>query len=347
MKFLFFGAGAIGTYIGGSLALAGHNVSFIERPEPAAQIQSRGLRLTIRKQTHLVSPAHVYTSADEALREEATDLMVFALKSFDTESAVAALLPQKGRLPAALCLQNGVENESVLEKAFGTGQVIAGTVTSAVGRGDAGEIRLERDRGVGLAGGHPLSKPVADAFRNAGMQTTIFADAGSMKWSKMLTNLLANASSAILDMMPADVYSDPRLFRMEREMLCECLRVMRASGMRVVDLPGTPVSLLANGVQYLPAFLAQPLLRQVVGGGRGGKLPSFAIDLASGRGITEVRWLNGAVARFGSLVKVSTPVNQTLTEILESLAVGTRDRSEFTRHPEALLARLANASPRN
>ena len=68
-----------------------------------------------------------------------------------------------------------------------------------------------------------------------------------MKWSKMLTNLPANATSAILDMTAAEVFAHPGLFRLEMRMLRETLAVMRASRIRVVDLPGVPVRALALG----------------------------------------------------------------------------------------------------
>jgi 2-dehydropantoate 2-reductase len=343
MNYIFFGAGAIGTYIGGSLALAGHKVSFIERPDIAAILKRRGLRLTIQAETRSVTPVSVYPSAHEALQQQQADVMVFALKSFDTGPAVDSLANLREKLPAALCLQNGVENESALEKAFGAGQVIAGTVTSAVGRGDAGEIQLERSRGVGIAAGHPLSKAIASSLRQANIRTALCSDPLSMKWSKLLTNLLANASSAILGMTPVEVYGHPGLFEMERAMLRECLQVMRALQLKVIALPGTPVPWLGFGVDYLPARLAQPLLLRVVGGGRGGKMPSFALDLQAGRGKTEVRWLNGAVARFGKQAGVSTPVNEALTEILEGLATGAVDQSIYHQNPNALLARITHA----
>ena len=73
-----------------------------------------------------------------------------------------------------------------------------------------------------------------------------------MKWSKMLTNLLANASSAILDMPPAEIFADPRLFRIEILMLREALQVMHAQDISVVDLPATPVRALAFAAAYLP-----------------------------------------------------------------------------------------------
>jgi len=115
--------------------------------------------------------------------------------------------------------------------------------------------------------------------------------------------------------------------------------VMRAHGIRVVDLPGTPVRLLAMGVK-LPAFLSRPLLKKAVGGGRGGKMPSFHIDLHSGRGKSEVEWLNGAVVRYGKERNIPTPVNKILTETLMTLTRGDVPVETFARQPEKLLEKI-------
>jgi 2-dehydropantoate 2-reductase len=160
-----------------------------------------------------------------------------------------------------------------------------------------------------------------------------------MKWSKLLTNLPANASSAILDMTPAEVYALADLFRLEQAMLREALAVMRAHGIHVVDLPGTPVRLLALAAR-LPAAAARPLLARAIGAGRGAKMPSFHIDLHGGRGRSEVGWLNGAVVRFGAQAGVPTPVNQLLTDTLSALTRSEMPLDAFARQPARLLARL-------
>ena len=342
MKILFFGAGAIGTYIGGSLAFAGHSVAFVERPEAADIIRIQGLKLTLGNVQEKVQPTLLVTSPAEALAAGPYDFGVFALKSFDTASALDQLRAASLPVPPLLCFQNGVDNEPEIARALGADHVIAGTVTTAVGKPGVGEIVLERKRGVGVALGHPLSHEIVEALEGADLGARAYPAAGPMKWSKLLTNLIGNATSAILDLTVAELFADPRLFDLEMAMLKECLAVMRALNYRPVDLPGTPVRALAFAIESLPRLLAQPILKRAVGGGRGGKMPSFHIDLHSGRGQTEVRWLNGAVARYGAERGVPAPVNQKLTETLEALSAGQLDPAEFRRQPEQLL-RLINA----
>lgn len=337
LRFLCFGLGAIGTYIGGSLGIAGFPVTFLERPGAATKVHSHGLHLRLSDGEHTLLQPVVAESLAEALSFSRYDAAIFAVKSFDTQAAANSMREFKESLPPILCLQNGVENEAVLREALGPEKVIPGTVTSAIGRRDMGSIVLERLRGMGVASGNPISERLVHALNTAGLNARLYPDADSMKWSKMLTNLLANASSAILDMSPSEIYQHPGLYRLELEQIREALKVMDALGLRVVDLPGTPVRLLAWAMRSVPAAVSQPLLRQALGSGRGGKMPSFHIDLYSGRKQSEVEYLNGAVVRFGAGVGVPTPVNEFFTCTLNALCAGNLSIETYRRNPEKLL----------
>jgi 2-dehydropantoate 2-reductase len=346
LNILVFGAGAIGTYVGGSLALTGNQVAFIEQAQAVAELRERGLHLDLRLVGKPISSVgdpsvRFFQSLDEALRSGPYDFAVFALKSFDTSSALEVMKPLAVQLPPVLCLSNGVENESAMAAVLGSEKVIAGTVTSSVGRRSVGDIVLERRRGLGVADGQPLSLFIAEALNAAGLNARLLHQAVEMKWSKMLTNLPANASAAILDMTAAEVFNHPGLFRLEMRMLQETLTVMRAHHIRVVDLPGVPVRALALGAR-LPAFLSHSLMKRAIGGGRGRKMPSFHIDLYRGRGKSEVEWLNGAVVRYGQRAGVKTPVNKILTGILVNLTKGELPLQTYAHQPDKLLAQVSD-----
>ncbi len=342
MRFLCFGVGAIGSYIGGSLALAGEQVVFLERPEVAQQVRSRGLRLVLPQgERHIQDPV-VVGSIEEALDRGSYDIAVLAVKSFDTRPLMQSLLPYATFLPPILSLQNGVENEMTIESVLGAGHAIAGTVTSAVGRSAAGDVTLERLRGVGVAADHPFSEALAAAMQDAGLRARLYPNGLAMKWSKMLTNLLANASSAILDMTPAQIFANPGLYQMELQMLNEALSVMGALHIPVVNLPGTPVRLLVTVASGLPPALSRPLLARALGSGRGAKMPSFHIDLHNQRGQSEVDYLNGAVVRFGARASLPTPVNRYLNSTLLALVSGELPIDTYAGKPEKLLADLQN-----
>jgi len=345
LRILTLGAGAIGTYIGGSLALAGHEVTFVERPQVAEDLKSRGLKLSLTDGEHQIPNPVVVPSIEEALATSTGstknyDIALFALKSYHTAAFIESLPTNRSSLPTFLCLSNGIENEPALADALGADSVIAGTVTSAIGRQAAGDIILERLRGVGVAGDHPLSMVPVKAFDEAGLNGRYYRRADDMKWSKMLTNLVANASAAILDMSPAEIFAHPGLFKLEIAQLREALQVMRAQHISVVDLPGTPVRALAIAAKYLPLNFSRPLMGKAVGEGRGGKMPSFHIDLHNGGGKSEVKYLNGAVVRAGKELGVPTPVNQLLTDTLLALTNGDTPIDTYRQRPEIFLTKL-------
>jgi len=348
LNILSFGAGAIGTYIGGSLALAGGQVVFVEQPAVAEELRQRGLRLdlTIDKRRKLqeasvINPASFVAagSLEDALRYGPFDVALFALKSFDTPAALEGMRPFIEKLPPVLCLSNGVDNEPAIANLLGPDKVIPATVTSAIGRRAAGDIVLEKLRGLGISTSHPLSDRLLAAANSAFLNAEAFSNAAAMKWSKMLTNLVANPTSAILDMTAAQVFAHPGLYKLEIDMLRECVAVMTAQAIPVVDLPGTPARALAFATR-MPLWLSKPLVSRAAGSGRGAKMPSFHIDLYSGRGRSEVEFLHGAVVRAGGRFGVPTPVNKMLTETLLSLTRGEVPLGEFAHQPDKLLAKL-------
>ncbi len=348
---LIFGSGAVGTYVGGSLADAGHRVVFLEQPSVAADLQAHGLRLDIsidktRKAFKpLIIPSTsigIAASLDEALKLGPFDIAIFAMKSFDTRAALEGMQPFADKMPPILSLQNGVENEPAIAAVVGSDSVIPGTVTCSILRKGAGDIVLEKARGIGIGAGHPFSKQLGQAFNSAFLNAQLYPRPADMKWSKLLANLPGSATSAITDMSPAEVFAHPGLYDLEIRAAHETLAVMAAQGVHPVDLPKIPVSLLALSLR-LPRFLASPILKKIVGGGRGGKMPSFHIDLHAGRKKSEVEWLQGAVVRFGEKFGVPTPVNRLQVETLLGMVRGEIPIAEFSHKPERLINLLAKA----
>lgn len=330
MNYLIVGAGAIGTYIGASLMDAGMQVSFLERIEFADHLREFGVRLKLPSREILHPEVNVFSNPEDAFRQY-YDVVVFAMKSFDTKAASESLYPYQGQIATILCLQNGVENENLIQSILQNVTVTAGSVTSAISRIGAGQVALEKMRGIGIEATQEIGRKIFEDFQKAGLNPKLYPSRADMKWSKMLSNLLGNATCAILDMTPAEVFSDPELLHLEMLQMKEALRVMKAYGWKAVDLPATPIGLLCGLIQILPEWMLRPILAKVVGAGRGKKMPSFHIDLHSGSQNSEVDFLNGAVSRFGISKEISTPVNDKLTRVLGSL-VQNRDQIANFRH---------------
>lgn len=340
LNVLVFGSGAVGALLGAHLAQGGQRVTFLVRPAAMDLLKAQGL--TVQHKSYTIHVAHPALAIDPALAlaQQPFDCVLLAVKSYDTETAALQLQAAGSSMPPIVCLQNGVDNEALLQGRFGSANVIAGTVTTAATQTAPGSVSVERIRGVGLAAGSPLATRLAAALQSTEMRVQLYADARAMKWSKLLTNMLGNATSAICDLPPSAVFAHPGLYRAEIAALRETLRVMHKLHTPVVNLPGMRVRLLASAITLLPAALYHGYLARQVGSGRGGKMPSLHNDLNAGRTRSEVGWLNGAVQRHAIACGITAPINNRLNETLTELASGIRDRSDYQHKPDKLAAEL-------
>lgn len=337
MKILCFGAGAIGSYIAGSLALIGNPLAYVELPANIETLKKNGVWIEdVDGKKHHLTRFDAFGSAEEAFANREYDLIILAVKGFNTDDVIRQLQLYDGNIPPVLSLQNGVENEEKLTAAFGEEKVIPCSVCTAISRGEAGTIKVAKLRGIGIADTNEISAELVRECDEAGLKPKLMKDGTAMKWSKMISNLLSNAASAIFNMTPAEVYANPVSFDLEIRQLRETLAVMKALNIPAVNIPGVPVSLLSFAVKHLPSFITRPVLTKAVGGGRGSKMPSFYIDLQAGRKESEVIFLNGAVSRKGHALGVPTPVNDAYTETLTGMASGTIPRDAYDHAPEEL-----------
>ncbi len=341
MRYLVFGTGAVGGLVGARLALSGQPVVFLARPGMAAVLRETGLRIEGEgPHKDLRAPAVIEDAQDIARLDPPPEAVLVCVKAYDTVQAadqLAHLLP--GAAPV-ICLSNGIGNEQVLAWRLGNERVVAAALTTAVSVVEPGVVRVELERGLDLARGHPLLPALCRDLQAAGFRLRLHDNAARLKWSKLMTNIVANATSAITGWPPGEVFSHPGLYRLEVEALREVARLLRALGQAPEDLLGVPVRWLSRALSLPPRWV-QPLLRRSVAGGRGEKLPSFHRDI--GRGRSEVCWLNGAVVDHARERGVSTPANAVLTEILLGLVEGRLDPMEYRDRPEALLAAAAAA----
>ena len=345
MHVLCFGAGAIGSLVGARLSESGVTVTLLARRDHIAAIRTHGLILETPRERLVCKRIDSVTMLDDLV--EPPDIILLTVKAYHTPDAVEAIRPLVRGRTAVASLQNGVGNEELIAAACGPERTLAGTVTINASRPRPGVVRQHsRGGGVGVAAVTPGRDPseLVGLFRRAGIPAAAYPDFRAMKWSKLLLNLFANATSSILDLPPADVIEDPRLFEVDRAALREALRVMAALGLRPVGLPGYPVPLLPAAAAA-PPWLVRPLLRRFIARGRGTGRPSLWRDLERGQPQSEVDVLNGAVAREGARVGVPAPVNAALTSVVKGLAAGRLDRDQFRQAPEALLAAIAGAGP--
>lgn len=328
MRFLILGAGAVGAWIGANLVMTRQAVTFVGRPAFVQSACTRGIHVTLpRGETWRLRDVDVATSLTEALQRSSLtyDAVLLCMKAYALEQAIDELRGCESRLSSALfvTLQNGVGNEEKLAAAFGAQRTLAATLTSPISVEGPAAVRLERiGGGVGLAAlsSECAWQPLALALSRAPLlNLRTYADWRAMKWSKLLLNMMGNATSALLGVPVAEIYGDRQLFALEMRMLREALAVMEAHvpPIATVNLPGHPARFLAFALKLLPDTALQILLSRRVARGRGDKYPSLYYDVVNRSGRSEVGVLNGAVAEAGRRLGVPTPVNAALAEMVQ------------------------------
>ncbi|HZO95463.1 MAG TPA: ketopantoate reductase C-terminal domain-containing protein [Candidatus Baltobacteraceae bacterium] len=318
MNVYVVGAGAVGTYLGELLRGIGNEVTYAPR----------------------------------ALEEVATidaDLALVTVKAYDTPAAIATL-QRALRAPGETTIvtpQNGVGNEELLAEAFGADRVVAAALTVPVDRDASGKGLAAKGGGIAFApvgSGSPHNWLLA-AFGATGLPVSAVQDYRSLKWSKLALNVVANASCAILDMVPERVVRDERLFRLEVHAIREVRATMRALGIATIDLPRYPVRALQS-VAAMPSALARPVLAPRIAGARGEKPPSLLLDLRGEKHRTEVQFLNGAVVRAAREAGIRVPVNAALARVLDDIAHMPQLWAKYRERPDALVAEVRSEAER-
>jgi 2-dehydropantoate 2-reductase len=342
MKILVIGAGAVGSFLGGRLAQAGNEVTLVVRPTAAPLITSDGLFITEgrgRVQVHL----RAVTSLRQAFLDGQTyDALLICVKSYDTDTVIhemAAFCPQP---PTIITMQNGIGVEESFIAEFGADGVVAGSITVPLSMGASNSVLVEVEgkRGLGLAPvpDGPSPRPWAEMFRRANITTILARNHESLKWSKVLLNISGNATSAIVNRHPSVIYRYGPTYDLELDMLREALAVANKAGIKLIDLPGPSLNTLVRAVKWLPRSMVQPVLLRIVSAGRGDKMPSFQIDLASGKGKNEVAYHNLAIAERASLEGMAAPINEALGTILMRLTRKELDWQRYNGKPDQLVA---------
>lgn len=325
MRCLVFGAGAVGGFLGAKLIQAGWQVTFLGRPGTVQAWNDDGLNLITEADTrhHIQNFTAIHRWPPD--KSYQPDLILLTVKAFDCSQA-AKQIEQVGWQVPLVSFINGVGSEALLRQRLpSTMPVLPATLTTAVERVDQSSIKVTKARGVGLPKSTDFSQPLGSALTANAVKVAFYTDTQSMKWSKLISNLIGSAPAALTGLSVDEIYRHPGLFRLELATLREARRVMISAGHTPLNLPGVPIRWLCQ-LLFLPAWLLQPLLHRLVATGRGGKRPSMYYDV--NRGKTEVKWLHGAVAATADRLDSASPANRFLYEQVKGLPPGSRQPIE-------------------
>ena len=235
MKILVMGAGAVGAFYGAKLQQAGEEVVLCARGENLRALKEHGLEIKSAK-----GDIKVKVKATEQPREFAPyDLILFAVKSYDTESAARQLdgcLAQDGIL---MTIQNGVENEEILCRFFPRESVMGGNSRVGAELVAPGKI-LHTAIGViefGELDGRetPRAQRLAEMFKRAGILGELTTDLKTIRWYKLMGNNSTNSVSALTRTTLGQMLEDPEGYNLVRTLMLETLAVGRAEGAKVSD----------------------------------------------------------------------------------------------------------------
>jgi 2-dehydropantoate 2-reductase len=285
MKVAVMGAGAVGCYYGGMLARAGHEVVLIARPQHVDAIRREGLRLDTQ-----TFDEHVRVEAStEPDAVKGAKLVLFCVKSTDTDHAAQALAPYLDADALILSLQNGVENAERVRELLPQ-ETAAAVVYVASEMAGLGHIR-HHGRGELVIEPSSVSEELARVFAQAGVPTEVSDNVRGALWAKLVLNCAYNALSALSRLPYGKLVQGEGVTRAMRDIVDECLAVAKADG---VNIPGDVDAAVKRIAETMP-----------------NQFSSTAQDMMRGKR-SEIDHLNGLIVRRGEALGVPTPANRML-----------------------------------
>ncbi|KGG93536.1 2-dehydropantoate 2-reductase [Comamonas thiooxydans] len=285
------GAGSVGCYFGALLARAGHPVTLIGRASHMQAISQHGLRL----QTATEDLNIPITTSTEASAVAGADVVLFCVKSTDTEAAATQIKPHLAAHTQVLSLQNGVDNDRRLRLVLGQQPVAAAVVYVATAMAGPGHVR-HFGRGELLIAPCPQGDEIALQFSAANIPTQTSDGVLTALWQKLIINCVYNALSALTQQPYGWLIAQQGVPAVMQDIAAECKAVALADGV-----------LLPASVDEAVAAIARTMPRQ---------LSSTAQDLARGK-TTEIDHLNGYVVRRGLALSIATPINRLLQVLVQ------------------------------
>jgi len=296
------GAGAVGGFFGAMLARAGHRVTFIGRLPHVQAIERQGLRLDMAGRIESIPAA---ASVDLAAVRGA-DLVLFSVKSTDTDQVAQAIAPHLKDDAIVLSLQNGVENAVTIARHVGQTVVPAVVYVATAtpepglvkhhGRGDLviGPVDALAAQDAGVASS---LEDLREVFAAAGVPVAISPNVVGELWSKLMVNCAYNAVSGLAQAPYGELAALSPVRELQHAVVAEVCAVASAVG---VDLPVD---------QSIAAM-------ERIAGAMPAQLSSTAQDMAR-RKPSEIDHLNGFVVRRGREVGVPTPANLALYALVK------------------------------
>ncbi len=295
MKICMLGAGAMGCSIGGMLAAHGEDVAFVDTwQEHVDAMRVNGLTMRIGEIEKKI-PVKAQTSCQDL---GIMDLIIVFVKSFATKEAIASATSLISDDTMVLSLQNGLGNEEEMLEVIDKKHLICGRTYaggSLLAPGTVAANVTGKESYIGEMDGTVTRriKQVAEVMNASGLECHVSDNIRGLMWDKLLINVATGALTSITRLPYGPLYEIPELHDCAIEAVKEGIATAKALGVRLASEDPEDAWQKAN--QSLPYLFKPSMLQGVEAGKR-----------------SEIRFINGAVVRFGKEAGVPTPVNDTL-----------------------------------
>ena len=305
MRIAAMAAGAVGGYFGARMAAAGHNVFFIARGALRDAMRKDGLQVkSVHGDVHLPKP----NVTDDPAQVGPVDVVLFAVKLWDTEKAAEQMKPLLGPNTRVITLQNGVDSYERVAPIVGVARAIPGVTYVATVMESPGVIKQEskfQSITCGTIDGRPDAPLSAfvDAAKAAKIDITLSDNIERDRWQKFIFLSATSGVTAVTRMPMGPILADPDMRALFHNLMKETLAVGRAKGVAVAEDYADARMAFADA--NVPATMKA----------------SMANDLDRGNRL-ELDWLAGRVSRLGKELKVPTPINDTIYAALKPYRMG-------------------------
>lgn len=305
MKIVVIGAGNIGSLLGALLAKSGQDVTLVElRNEVVNAIEKDGIRLDLSNGKIIQERVKI---TNDIRSVEIPDLIILAVKSYSTRSAIESCKPIFGENTWIMSVQNGAGNlETITDALQGNDRLIGGIFLCVVTPMAINHFSWVVGTGgmkIGPANGVMASAidQVAETIKKTGIDVVTSAKVQDLIWSKVMQNVpLALAASLKItnDEFIAYLHSKELIIKMGEE----CIAVANALGV-TLDHTEDPLKPLLDTLQKFHESGTKPKC-------------SMLQDLENGRK-TEIDAINGSIVREGKRLGIATPYNQVMVELVK------------------------------
>ncbi len=336
-KIAIMGTGAVGAYAGAHMARAGEDVTFIDPwPENVETMKAKGLKVShIRDVPEWSTPVRALhlTELQSAAKEKPFDIAFVCMKSYDTEWATVMIAQYLAPNGFVVSLQNCM-NEETIAGVVGWGKVVGCIASSiTVDLCEPGHVR----RAAGKSGDkhtvfrtgevHGRSTERVEEIRRLvalADSALVTSNLWGERWSKLVTNAMANGMSASTGLISKDILRNDTLRRFGARLGSEAIRVGQALGYELEEVHHIDPEIIALAGEGDPAATREydeHRLAEVNQSGGGEHRPSMGQDMVKGRR-TEIEFLNGFIVRKGEEIGLPTPANAALTDIVKRVERG-------------------------